>query len=585
MHIEYHNGLYIAHIAFKQRGRFKRDGWIWSPRHKKWCTTNPKLASDWFDFSRGEARETLGKYKAGLTGDVALSMAEDSNLTFLSPDGLSYMPFQRAGIAYALKRADTFLGHAVGLGKTVISVGTINQLPSHKKILILCPAYLKINWLREFQKWDVKGLTVGIAEVRKENDLDKYGEPKRKPSPDGKKKGALIKKNVPHYPDTDVVIVHDAVVPLFPQLKKIMWDTFIVDECQYYRNNKAARSKHIWGGGRGTKKIFPIRAKRRMFLSGTPLDKSPSELWVYIAAMDPNGMGQDWKDFVHRYCDAFETHFGLDYTGNSNLEELNFNMREKFFCAPDKVSVLPELPPIHRLPVFLSSDGLLKQIKEETNVIGKLLDEFRAIAGIAPTEDNAFDSMQYMFPDDLGQFNYNDIAEKMSNNIEVAFDDLSNARKTLALAKIPLVVKHVQAHVERGNKVIVWTHHNDVAHELKKHFSDFAFIAGSVPPMRRQAQVDRVQDHDHCRGLVATMGSAGTGFTITAANIAVYAELSYLPSIMDQTEGRIWRIGQLQNCLVEHLVVDGSMDARFVELLQARIEMISKAVGTSFLRT
>lgn len=77
------------------------------------------------------------------------------------PDGLRYMPFQLAGITYALEHPKCLIADEMGLGKTIQAIGVINQLHAHKA-LIICPASLKINWKREMEKWLVDQRTIEI---------------------------------------------------------------------------------------------------------------------------------------------------------------------------------------------------------------------------------------------------------------------------------------------------------------------------------------------------------------------------------------------------------------------------------------
>ena len=61
-------------------------------------------------------------------------------------------PFQRAGVAYALKARRTFLADEQGLGKTVQALGAIEADDAYPAVVI-CPASLKLNWLRETEHW------------------------------------------------------------------------------------------------------------------------------------------------------------------------------------------------------------------------------------------------------------------------------------------------------------------------------------------------------------------------------------------------------------------------------------------------
>jgi len=574
-------GRYIAYISLEQRHEFKRAGWIWDSVIKKWTTVKISLAAEWADFAVGDARPLLQAYKDGLSGAVADSMAHDADIGVPSPEGLDYAPFQRAGISYALQRKDTLIADPPGTGKTIQAIG-INNAIGARNVLVLCPAYLKLNWKREYERWDTHGRSVGIVTTVQQDKLDKDGNVMRKESKIKGRLGAKIKETVLVYPDTDVVIINDALMERCQQyIKNKMWDSFIADECEAYKNPKAARSQQVWGGGYGKKRIPPVASKRRTFLTGTPLNKNPLDMWVYCKHFDPRGLGSNWRTYMFRYCDAYESDFGLDVTGSSNLEELNFKMREAFMVRRDKIDIMHELPPKRREIIMLADDGILDKVNREVNKIADLLDEFKEMVGAIDLDDQqeTLDAMLTLFPEDLEGKSYAEIAGLMTNKQAAAFDEISLVRKALAVAKVPMVKEHVSKLVEFGEKVIVFAHHNDVADALRKHFPDFAFISGKVPAMKRQAQVDRLQDDPDCPGIICTIGSGGVGFTMTAARYVVFSEMTWLPTQMEQAEDRAWRWGQDNNVVAQYLVVNGSLDARFMELLVERMDIIERALS------
>jgi hypothetical protein len=55
-------------------------------------------------------------------------------------------------------------------------------------------------------------------------------------------------------------------------------------------------------------------------------------------------------------------------------------------------------------------------------------------------------------------------------------------------------------------------------------------------------------------------------------------ELDWVPANINQAEDRCHRIGQHDSVLVQHLVLDGSLDARMVELLVQKQEIADKAL-------
>src|SRR5580658_1929481 len=98
---------------------------------------------------------------------VALSMAVNASIEIPCPPGLQFLPFQKAGIAYALQRQNTLIADEMGLGKTVQAIGVCNASPNIRRILVICPAGLLLNWGREMQKWMTSKLTIEYASSTK----------------------------------------------------------------------------------------------------------------------------------------------------------------------------------------------------------------------------------------------------------------------------------------------------------------------------------------------------------------------------------------------------------------------------------
>ena len=72
--------------------------------------------------------------------------------------------------------------------------------------------------------------------------------------------------------------------------------------------------------------------------------------------------------------------------------------------------------------------------------------------------------------------------------------------------------------------------------------------------------------------------AAGVGITLTAASHVIFAELDWVPGNMTQAEDRLHRIGQRESVLVQHLVLDGSIDAHLAKTLIAKQEVIDRAL-------
>ena len=61
-------------------------------------------------------------------------------------------PFQRAGVSYLLAQRRAFLADEQGLGKTIEALATLEADGAYPAVVV-CPASLKLNWLRELERW------------------------------------------------------------------------------------------------------------------------------------------------------------------------------------------------------------------------------------------------------------------------------------------------------------------------------------------------------------------------------------------------------------------------------------------------
>ena len=104
---------------------------------------------------------------------VATSRATDAAFEPPAPAGLAYLPYQKAGVKFALDNPAALIADEMGLGKTIQAIGVINTDTSIHNVLIICPASLKINWKRELAAWLTAKLTVGIADGKTYPD-DRY---------------------------------------------------------------------------------------------------------------------------------------------------------------------------------------------------------------------------------------------------------------------------------------------------------------------------------------------------------------------------------------------------------------------------
>ena len=343
---------------------------------------------------------------------IELSGLSDTDIEIICKEGMSYLGFQKAGIVYA-RRGNTLIGDEPGLGKTIQGVGVSNDTPSIRKVLILCPASLKLNWKREWLKWDVKGLSVGVI-------LDGKSE----------------------FPDTDVVILNYNAKLLKNYIAAIharTWDLLIIDEVHNLRNPKAQWTKMVFGytprpGMKDQVAIPAISAGKKLYLTGTPITNRPIELWPLLSSLRPD-IFNDFVKFAFRYCGAENDGHGWNFKGASHLDELQELLRSTCMIRRLKTQVMKELPKKTRQIIELEDvKGLAKK---EQSLIHK--------AAIKMAELKAKQTFAYLSNDVVA---YRAAAQELKDLQQVSFDQMAKVRHQTALAKAPQVIQLIEELLE-----------------------------------------------------------------------------------------------------------------------------------------
>ena len=191
-----------------------------------------------------------------------------------------------------------------------------------KKILIICPASLKINWEREIRNYTDR--SVFICEGKK--------------------------FSLEH----DFVIVNYDILKNFYDVKdsensliyKFNPDLIIMDEAHFVSNPQSIRSKLI--------NHFSKRSDRIWLLTGTPMTNRPMNYFNLLQLIE-SPVAQNWLAYAIRYCGGYQFNAGKrkiwNVNGATNLEELR-DRTSKQFLRRLKSEVL-DLPDKIITPIFL----------------------------------------------------------------------------------------------------------------------------------------------------------------------------------------------------------------------------------------
>ena len=463
---------------------------------------------------------------------ISGSRSSESNITVSSPPGMVFKPFQLAGIEYARTHKNVLFGDEMGLGKTIQAIGVVNDNPEVKRIMVVCPAYLKLNWRHEIKLWQTGNKPVFIVNA---------GEFIPKLGPEG---GWVI---------INYEILHRmSSIPPF--------DVLIVDEAHFIKNMETKR----------TKAVLDIKADRKLALTGTPALNRPVELYPIISMMMGSKAPSFWS-FAKQYCDAKKGSYGYETKGCSNPIKLQQYLRGNFMVRRLKKDVLKELPPKQRQIIELPATGEIKvtidmersawQLHEDTLAEMRIRRDEAEISGDDPT--------------------FQEIGRGMAKQIKIAFTEMALARVKLSEQKVPFILAHLRDAMSGNNeKFIVFFHHKTALMQLHDQLLELGIkslvITGDVSMKLRDERVKEFQTDPDCRVILGSIGAMGTGVTLTASSTVIMAELDWRPGIMAQAEDRAHRIGQVDSVLCQYFLFENSVDSKMIGDVIHKMENIGR---------
>ena len=405
-----------------------------------------------------------------------------------------------------------------------------------RKILIVCPASLKINWLRELEKWLMpeRKYFIGIADSR-------------------------------FFPAmAEIVIInYDILHKYYSELRSVTWQLIVLDEAHYAKNPKSRRSKQIYGG----KGIDPIPVERKLLLTGTPIENRPGDIWALWHYLDPNNCPPNFN-FMQMYYSARKIQIGSrkiwDYSTPKNLDDLQFKLRSTVMIRRKSDDVLRDLPAKRRQIIELPSNG-------ETGLVQEEFELFKQYQSAVKDRKNL---------QELGESEYRQRIEGLKIQENERFSAMSNARKELAKRKVPYVVSHVSELIDSVGKVVLFAYHREVLEALHNHFGkESVLLYGGMSINQKQDAIDAFDSDPRIKVFVASIIAAGVGLNLIVSNHQVFAELDWVPGRVEQAEKRCHRIGQERPVLIQHLHFENSLDCYMAKKIIEKLEDIEKAVG------
>jgi len=315
-----------------------------------------------------------------------------------------------------------------------------------------------------------------------------------------------------------------------------------------------------------TKSVLKLRkyAKYRRILTGSPVTKSPLDLYTQCYFLDPFYLDfSSYYTFKNRYAMMVDRNVGSHsfklVTGYIRLDELNAKL-EKFSYRVLKEDCL-DLPD----KVYMKRNISLtpEQLKAYTEMKKHALTE---LEGAQTTAASALAQLIRLHQITCGHLATDDGEVRPLKNNRIS--ELLNILE------------------EVDGKVIIWAVYRHDIKEITNVLSErygadsVESFFGDTPDSERQNIVSRFQDREsNLRFFVGNPRTGGYGLTLTASNTVVYYSNSYDLEIRLQSEDRAHRISQTKKVTYIDLISEGTIDEFIVKNLRGKINLATKVLG------
>ena len=329
-----------------------------------------------------------------------------------------------------------------------------------------------------------------------------------------------------------------------------------IDESTTIKNPSAKRTKNILS-------LIPF-SKYRRILTGSPVTKSPLDLYTQCKFLDPWLLGHSsYYSFRTRYAQMRTANFGgrsvQIITGYKNLSELSEKLQPfSYRVLKDDCLDLPKKTFMKRIiQLTPEQEKVYRQMKQMA---------LAELNGKVITTATVMTQLMRLHQITCGHFKSNDgTVQKLKNDRTNELINIIN---------------------EVSGKVVIWAHwRNDIEtiiEHLKKEYGDNSVVTyyGDTTQDERQNAIKQMQDpNSTVRFLVGTPQTGGYGITLTAASTMIYYSNGYDLEKRQQSEARIDRIGQTKPMTYVDIIAEETIDEKIVKALRKKINIATEIMG------
>ncbi|MDY4011915.1 MAG: DEAD/DEAH box helicase [Fusobacterium gastrosuis] len=418
------------------------------------------------------------------------------------------------------------LADDMGLGKTLQAIVLLSKIHEKKgkKSLVVMPKSLIYNWEKEIEKFSPK-----------------------------------LKKDIYYGTNRDLEVFSKSEVILttygtvrndIEKLMKIDFDSIILDESQNIKNV----------GSQTAKAVMLLNAKKRIALSGTPIENNLLELYSLFRFLNPAMFGTI-QEFNEDYVLPIQK-----YGDKEAIQELKKKIYP-FILRRIKKEVLKDLP-----------EKIEKVIYVDMNKEHKLYYEERR---------------QYYY-NTLNESLRKDGLEKSKFFILQALNELRHItsspeikNKRISSSKKEVLIENVIEAIENGHKVLIFVNYlssiDSICESLEKNNIRYLKMTGQTKD--RQQVVDKFQNNTRYKVFVMTLKTGGIGLNLTSADTIFIYDPWWNKTVENQAIDRAYRMGQDKTVFSYKLILKDSIEEKILKLQEMKSKLLDDLISEDNLST
>lgn len=490
--------------------------------------------------------------------------------------------YQEEGILFMIDRLNNvgfcLNGDGVGLGKTLMSIGTMKWFVEQRgarKILIVCKKSLKTQWAEEIRKiadWQRVPIfiTGGTTKKRK---LAPY-------------------KGIQEAPIGILITNYQDFLNWKEEIDKVNFDICVIDEAHCIKGRDGVMNNAI---------ADTVNGKRTILLTGTPIMSRPDDIWGIVHLATPNFFGP-YEEFKKSYIDTEFGIYGEQIIGAHALDELQEKL-SLFLIMRSAEDAAIDLPKQRRAKnITCDMDALQekmqgiveerkqKQDEKKQQILdncplspkGERIISAEAKAAIENINElgKMYISTLQFIADDPAVFRYMSPERGMNKQLQNMLPDSYSMS-----AKTEATVDTVAELVDADEKVIVFCNFASAARMLKAHFdkipgANTVMYTGEESDDAKEANKKAFKNDPECRVIIGTEAME-EGLNLQVSRFVIHYEQANTYAQRTQRIGRIRRVGSMYDYInVIDIMTGGSFDETKIKKLRHDYLITNAVLGS-----